>query len=87
MKVRVYLRVARNPQGRTSFKCDAGVRANYKPLTKRTGNWNEEAIPTAAFALDLDIPDEVFTRAEQVLAEIEIPEDKAKIAVEVGEAA
>jgi hypothetical protein len=80
MKARVYLRIAkmkktsRNP----GYKVQAGVRPSDVPLSTES-QW----LPTVAFALDLDIPDEKFAEAEQVIAEIVIPEDQAVIAAEV----
>lgn len=40
-------------------------------------------IPTAMFALDLDVPESRFNMAEQVLAEIELMEDNVQISTEI----
>jgi hypothetical protein len=81
-EVTVYMRVGRTTRG---FKVDARTaRPNHAALI--ADRWPSPVpIPTAAFALKLEIPDELFDRAEQVLAEVEIPADQAKIAAEVGE--
>jgi hypothetical protein len=82
MIVTVYLRVA---EGKRGMRVAASSTPNYEPIYSGSGSWNQTPLPTAAFALELDVPDELFTRAEQVLAEIVIPEDKGEIAVEVKE--
>jgi len=87
MKVKIYLRVAKNTGGRTAFKVDARPTPDYRPLNKGQGTYTETPLPTAAFAVVLDVPDELFRHAERVLAEIEIPADKAVVAAEVAEAA
>lgn len=61
MIVRAYLRVADDGRVRANDKPD------LNPLVK-----NGEPMPTAAFALDLDIPDEQFKLAEKVLAEVKV---------------
>lgn len=68
MKCRAYIRVAktrRNP----GFKVEANAEPTEQPLTI-----NGTPVPTAAFALDFDIPESRFKMAEQVLAEIKIME-------------
>jgi hypothetical protein len=80
MKVQTYLRVAEGARGP---RVVASAKPNYQPLTKGAGTYHEEALPTAMFAVVLDIPDELFERASQVLAEIEVPTDRAEIAAEV----
>jgi hypothetical protein len=82
MKAKVYMRVAVNEQ-RRKHQVAVGLKANYAPLTDSRGN----ALPTVAFALVLDVPDELFARAEQAIAEIKIPEDQVAIAAEVKELA
>lgn len=78
MKAKVYLRVARNPDsGRTHVA--ANVRPNSSPLTTGAG----DALPTVAFGVVLDIPDRMFKQAEQIIAELKIPESAVEIAAEV----
>lgn len=80
MKATVYMRVAVGSRG---TKFSATVKPNYAPLTSGSG-WYAHNLPTAAFALVLDIPDEAFERASQVLAEIQIPNETIQVAAEVG---
>jgi hypothetical protein len=80
MKVKTHLRVAKTPRG---ARVEASTKPNYKPLMGSQGSWNERPLPTAAFAVVLDIPDDLFKRAEQVLAEIAVDSDIAGIATEV----
>jgi hypothetical protein len=77
MKVRTYVRVARGRNRKT--KVAATVRSTDEPLYDS----NREALPTVSFALDLDIPDAMFDRARQVIAEIAVPEEAAEIAASV----
>jgi len=83
MKAKVYLRIAKNPHGRTPFKVAATAKPTYAPLM--TGGYDAKALPTLAFAVVLDIPEDAFKQAEQVLAEIEIPTDLVAIAAEASE--
>lgn len=87
MKCRVYMRIADNsesPRADFPFKVNARVSPTDEPLYSRPpGQRGSRPLPTAKFALDLDVPDAVFRYAEQVLAEIEVPEDVAQAAVEI----
>jgi hypothetical protein len=78
MKTTVYLRVAKGPRG---AKFAASTKPNQRPLT--SGGWNETHLPTVAFALRLNIPDEAFDEAGRVVAEIDVPPDQLSIAAEV----
>lgn len=82
MKLTVYLRVAEGPRGP---RVAASSTPNYVPLMTGSPGYSERSrpLPTAMFALSLDVPDEVLQHAEQVLAEIEVPADKAEVAAEV----
>lgn len=79
MKCKVYMRVAKS-RGPKGYRVAASIRPNYQPL--KIEGYNERALPTAAFALDLDIPEEIFRRAEQVLAEIELDAGDVLVAAE-----
>lgn len=80
MKAKVYLRVAKHPHGRNaSFKVHASTKADARPLTAGSG-FSERALPTIAFAVVVNIPDEAFKAAEQVLAEIDVPADLLAVA-------
>lgn len=80
-KVRTYLRVAKNGY---KYKVEAGTKENVTPLHKG-GSYNsqKEFLPTVAFAIDLDIPDSLFSKASQVVAEINLAEKGVKIAGEM----
>lgn len=82
MKARVYLRVAKTAKrgGNPGFKVAATVKPNAYPLEASDG-W----LPTAAFAVDLDIPDVMFERASEVLAELVIDPEDASIAAQIPE--
>ena len=84
MKAKVHLRIAKNPTGRTPFKVHASTKPDYRPLT--TGSaFEPKSLPTLAFAIVLDIPDDAFKQAERVLAEITVPAEIVAIAAEVAE--
>jgi hypothetical protein len=42
-------------------------------------------LPTIAFAIDVEIPDKAFKQAENVIAEIVIPDGSWEIAAEVSQ--
>lgn len=84
MRLRVYLRVAKSNR-EPGYRVLASAKPNYKPLYAAEGTFREMALPTAAFALDLDIPDEEFERAEQVLAEILVEHIEPAVEVTVAE--
>jgi hypothetical protein len=77
MKTKVYLRIARDARGR------AKTAVTSKPTDAPLYDVHNNALPTVAFAILVDIPGLMFDRASQVLAEITVPEEDAKIAAEV----
>lgn len=77
MKVTAYLRIGYVK--RTGHKKLAvNAKPSYVPLAR-----GENAMPTVAFAIALEIPDAAFTRAEQVIAQITVPEEVAAIAADI----
>lgn len=79
MKAKVYMRVARKSSSKRGFIVEGKPTPSYRPLMDSNGG----ALPTVAFALEMDIPDKMFKVAENVLATIEIPESAAQVAAEV----
>lgn len=79
MKVKTHLRVGYDKRRRKP-QVVANVRPNHTPLSAGSP---QEFLPTVAFAIVLDIPDAMFERAGQVIAELTIPEDAVEIAAEV----
>lgn len=80
MKVKAHIRVARDPKRRTaSPRIVATMRPMPGPLLGHSG----DVLPTVAFAVEFDIPDSMFKRAEEVIATVVIPEDQVEIAAEV----
>ncbi len=85
-RVKVFMRIAktgatRGPGYRVAAHTD---HARDWPLSSGAGI-NERKLPTLAFALILDVPDAAFEQAEQVIAEIRIPEKDLEICAEVTE--
>ena len=70
MKIKAYMRVAKSER-EPGYRVSASSRPNLTPF-ETGGSWQSRAIPTAMFAIELDIPDEVLNRAEQILASLEI---------------
>jgi hypothetical protein len=64
MKHLVYLRVAKT-DGRRGYKVAASVRPNNEPLN--SGSYGTVWYSTVAFAVSIDIPDELFNQAERVI--------------------
>jgi hypothetical protein len=73
------MRIAKGKDGKP--RVDASVRPNHAPLFSGKGTRHEQPLPTAAFAVEIEVPESVLRRAEQVIAEMEIPEDDAKAIV------
>lgn len=79
-KVKVYIRVGKSMKGNTRGR--TYVEASRTPSREALYN-SKEALATVAFAVDLDIPDRLFTQAEEVIAELRITSSKQTIAAEV----
>lgn len=80
-KVKTYLRIAANKRG---YTVSATTRPNYDPIV--TSGYDGRTLPTVAFAIELNIPDELFAQAEKVVASIDVSGDKVKIAGKVATA-
>lgn len=65
MKARVYLRIAKNDNGRFSVK--ATTKPEFAAMVKNKGYNSEQALPTILYALDLDIPDNAFSATANLL--------------------
>lgn len=80
MKVKAHIRIGRKPgQGqRGKGVVAANVKPTLAPLSDSHG-----PIATVAFAVVFDIPESLFQRAEDVIAEITVDGRKAKIAAEI----
>lgn len=80
MKTKVYVRVGksnnRTSRGRTYV--DASKKVNHEPLYNASG-----AVPTIAFALDIEVPDSLFSNAERVAAEVKVTAKRSTVNVEV----
>jgi hypothetical protein len=84
-KIKMYLRVGQK-SGSTRgsrYRIDASTTPNYHPLVQSQGSRNEREIPTAAFCLVLDVPDELFAIAERELAEVKLSVDDGRVAADV----
>lgn len=79
-KVRTYIRVAK--QG-YKYRVDAGTKENVTPLHRPVPFNQKEFLPTVYFAVDLNIPDELFSKASRVIAEINVGLKDAVIAADI----
>jgi hypothetical protein len=71
MKARVYLRFAKATRG---LKVDASTKPIHYPLDA-----NQQFLPTASFAVDFNIPDELFEQASTSVGEINLELKGAKV--------
>lgn len=77
MKVRAYIRVAKNGY---KVKIDASAKSTEEPIFKAAQyNKPKEALPTVGFAVDFEIPDQLFSKASVVVASINIATKDAAI--------
>lgn len=75
MKTIVYLRIAKTKRG---VKFDASEKPNQTPL--KVGR---RFIPTVAFGVELDIPDEVFKGAGLLIGLLKLSTEEVKIASKI----
>lgn len=68
MKTKIYLRIAKNKK--SGIAVSATTRPSHEPLHAQT--YGKAAFPTVAFAVEFDIPDELFKQAEEVVAKINL---------------
>lgn len=85
MKVRAYLRVGKQRSGKPK------VMASSRPSSTPVYDARNTILPTIAFAIDLNIPDELFLQAEHVIAELDVtgdrsdPADELKVSADRGD--
>lgn len=80
MQVTAYIRVAKNGY---KTKLDAGTKENMEPLFTTQYRGQKNFLPTIAFAVRFEVPDELFESASRVIAEINLNTKDAKIAADV----
>ena len=61
-KIRTYIRVAKTNRG---YKVAANNKANHEPLYQPGYGSSKDFYPTVAFAVDFNVPDELFNQASQ----------------------
>ena len=81
MKIRAYVRIAKNGY---KYKLDASTKSNEAPL-KLAGSYGQgdRYLPTVGFAVDFNVPDEMFSKASVVIAEIDLKSKEVKILSEI----
>lgn len=82
-KVTIYLRVGKR-DGRKPYMVDASLKPNYVPLITKGGyNRPDTYLPTAAFGLNLEIPDALFEQAETIVADVNVAMREAMVAADI----
>lgn len=73
------MRIAKsNGKGHVAVK--ASTKPDYSPIEgARYGSGRGTFYPTVAFALDIDVPDEAFKKAEQVVAKLNLTNEEVKV--------
>jgi hypothetical protein len=76
VKTTIYLRVGRKRSGTRgpAVQVKAGTTPSQEPLYTST----DRILPTSAFAIELDIPDEAFDSAARVVAKLRVPPGAAR---------
>lgn len=79
MKTKIYLRIT-NKTGKGKPSVKVSMKPDYSPI-ESVGYYGRKSkfYPTVAFAVEIDIPDASFKRAEEVVATLNLMEDKVKI--------
>jgi hypothetical protein len=80
MKYPIYLRVAKT-NSRKGYRVTAGITPNNEPLN--SGSYNTEWYPTVAFAVNIEIPDELFNQASRIIAELNVAMKEAQVSTEI----
>lgn len=78
MKAKVYLRVAKGV-GRKGFKVEASPEPNFMPISTQGYRGGTDFHPTISFAMEFDIPDEMFKAAEQTIAQVNLAAKETQI--------
>lgn len=81
MKTKIYLKIGKG--GRKGIKVSASIEPSYEPLFTAEYGGKKTFFPTVSFAVILDIPDELFTPAERVVAELNVLTKDAEIMGEI----
>lgn len=77
MKIRAYIRVAKNGY---KYKIEASTKLSEDPIFKPAQYGRvKEALPTVGFAVDFEIPDQLFSKASVLVATINIATKDATI--------
>lgn len=80
MKFPVYLRIAKTDT-RKRYKVAASTDPNNEPLN--SGGYGVVWHPTVAFAVNVEIPDELFNQAGRVIAELNVSMREAMVSSEI----
>lgn len=78
MKAKIFFRIARGI-GRKGFRVDASPEVNNQPLSTNEGHRGVIFHPTVSFAVEFNIPDEVFEAAQRTIATVNLAAKETNI--------
>jgi len=78
MRIKVYLRIGITNRG---YRIEATTKPNHAPIYSAYPT--KKALPTASFALVLNVPDEKFREAERVVQEINLANEDVEVNCDV----
>lgn len=81
MRIKIYIKVAKDGY---KNKVSGSTKSSDEPLSK-AGKYGQGKtfLPTVGFAVDFDIPEELFSRAQTTIASINVGTKEAKILSEL----
>ena len=82
MKYPIYLRVAKKTGSRKGYKVSASTVPDNQPLDN-DNSYSREWFPTVMFAVNVDLPDELFEQASRVIAELNVGMKAAVVSTEI----
>ena len=77
-KIKVYIRIAKTLRG---YKIITTDKPSYKPLF--SASWRPIYYPTVAFAIILNLPDDAFERATEVIGEMNVEMEELRVAADI----
>jgi hypothetical protein len=79
MKTKLYLRIAKNLSRKGGFISRVSSKPDYEPVSVTDGRRRTKFYPTVSFVVEIELPDEAFKKAEQVVARLNIENEQVKV--------
>lgn len=77
--MKIYLRIAKNTSRKGGILVDASNKPDNTPLARLVGYKNKEYLPTVSFAIEMNLEDGLFKKAEQVVAKLNLKSEDVVI--------